>query len=174
MTDATRGTGTGTGTGTGAGIGTGAGSGAGAGIGTGAGPGGTGTGLTPGGETAVGGHTADPTRATRAETPGTGAVTGRQTGQAGQSSPLLPREEYDKLETRLQHAMTGFVDEPRASVEEADQALEELTSRLTDALTQRRRTLRGSWQGDERSSDTEQLRLALRDYRELADRLLRV
>ncbi|MFF3345484.1 hypothetical protein [Streptomyces sp. NPDC002779] len=161
MTDATRGTGTG------------------AGIGAGAGMGGTGTGRTPGGDPAVGGHTADPTRATTATTGG-GAVTGRttgqagHTGQAGQTTPLLPREEYDKLETRLQHAMTGFVDEPRASVEEADQALEELTGRLTDALTQRRRTLRGSWQGDERSADTEQLRLALRDYRELADRLLRV
>ncbi|WP_399498465.1 hypothetical protein [Streptomyces sp. P17] len=92
----------------------------------------------------------------------------------GTATPLLPREEYDKLETRLQHAMSGFVDEPRASVEEADKALEEITTRFTDALNQRRRTLRGSWQGDESASDTEQLRLALRDYRELADRLLRV
>lgn len=74
--------------------------------------------------------------------------------------------------------MTGFVDAPRASVEEADRVLEEIAARLTDAVAQRHRTLRTSWQGtgedsDAPSTDTEQLRLALRDYRELADRLTR-
>ncbi|MGW3283055.1 hypothetical protein ACWDR3_00245 [Streptomyces sp. NPDC001002] len=91
------------------------------------------------------------------------------------SSPLLPRDETDKLAERLQHALSGFVDDPRTAVEEADHVVEEITGRYTDALTQRRRTLRRSWQeGDAKSdhSDTEQLRLALRDYRELADRLL--
>ncbi|WP_280876355.1 hypothetical protein [Streptomyces pseudovenezuelae] len=92
------------------------------------------------------------------------------------SSPLLPKDETDKLAERLQHALSGFVDDPRTSVEEADHVVEEITGRYTDALTQRRRTLRKSWQeGDAAKSDhsdTEQLRLALRDYRELADRLL--
>ncbi|WP_373921857.1 hypothetical protein [Streptomyces sp. T12] len=52
---------------------------------------------------------------------------------------------------------------------------------MTEAVAQRRRTLRGSWQSMEAaedepgsSTDTEQLRLALRDYRELAERLLHV
>ncbi|MFI7391997.1 MULTISPECIES: hypothetical protein [Streptomyces] len=75
--------------------------------------------------------------------------------------------------------MAGFVDAPRASVEEADRVLEEITARLTDAVSHRRRTLRASWQeagpdGGAPSTDTEQLRLALRDYRELADRLMRL
>jgi hypothetical protein len=68
------------------------------------------------------------------------------------------------------------VDEPRAAVEEADRELEEIAVRFNEAVTRRRRTLRMSWQGEEdrptRESDTEQLRLALRDYRELAGRLL--
>ncbi|MFJ6082322.1 hypothetical protein ACIQI8_13045 [Streptomyces sp. NPDC092369] len=92
------------------------------------------------------------------------------------SSPLLPKDETDKLAERLQHALSGFVDDPRTAVEEADHVVEEITGRYTDALTQRRRTLRRSWQeGDATSddhSDTEQLRLALRDYREIAERLL--
>ncbi|MBW8796326.1 MAG: hypothetical protein JF597_22830 [Streptomyces sp.] len=102
--------------------------------------------------------------------PGPETDAGRGGGQ------LMPREECGQLERRLQHAVTGFVDEPRAAVEEADRAVEEITARFTDAIDRRRRTLRGSWQSAEAnrpgSADTEQLRLALRDYRELADRLL--
>jgi hypothetical protein len=89
----------------------------------------------------------------------------------------------------MRHAVVGFVDGPRDAVEEADQVLEELAARLTDAVDRRRRTLRGSWQqpaeggkgGKDRAAtaatsaptvDTEQLRLALRDYRTLTERLL--
>ncbi|WP_338778320.1 hypothetical protein [Streptomyces sp. DG1A-41] len=81
----------------------------------------------------------------------------------------------------MRHAVAEFVDAPRAAVEEADHVLEEITARFTEAVTQRRRTLRHSWQSVEggegkpvSSGDTEQLRLALKDYRELAERLLHV
>ena len=117
---------------------------------------------------------------------GSGAVGGVGTGVGGSSRPeshearLLPHEECDKLSTRLQHAVAGFVDEPRSAVEEADHVLEEVAARFTDAVKQRRRTLRNSWQTgdggrDDKAvgaGDTEQLRLALRDYRELTERLL--
>lgn len=93
---------------------------------------------------------------------------------------LLPLDECDKLSAQLQHAVTGFVDTPRDSVAEADHVLEELAARFTEAVTERRRTLRRSWQTEDvgegphaAETGTEQLRLALRDYRELADRLLR-
>jgi hypothetical protein len=98
-------------------------------------------------------------------------------GSHSTGSALLPHDESDKLTTRLQHAVGGFVDGPRSAVEEADHVLEEVTARFTDAMTQRRRTLRTSWEttADDRGpSDTEQLRLALRDYRELTERLLRL
>ncbi|MDO0915319.1 hypothetical protein QQM39_32240 [Streptomyces sp. DT2A-34] len=98
-----------------------------------------------------------------------------------EDAPLFPHDESDKFELQLQHAVSGFVDGPRAAVEEADHVLEELTGRLTEEVAQRRRTLRGSWQSMDvaedkpgSSTDTEQLRLALRDYRELAERLLHV
>ncbi|CAL9588114.1 hypothetical protein SUDANB105_05167 [Streptomyces sp. enrichment culture] len=96
--------------------------------------------------------------------------------KASHLAPLLARGETDKLAERLQHAVTGFVDGPRAAVEEADHVLEEIADRFTQAVTQRRRTLRRSWEETDEatppSSDTERLRLALKDYRELADRLL--
>jgi hypothetical protein len=66
-----------------------------------------------------------------------------------------------------------------AAVEEADHVLEEVATRFTEAVKQRRRTLRTSWQSGDggqtkavSAGDTEQLRLALRDYRELTERLL--
>ncbi|MEU1274664.1 hypothetical protein [Streptomyces sp. NPDC005799] len=114
-------------------------------------------------------------------TSGTGSSTsstGSSTSGTGSTARLLPHEECDKLELRLRQAVSGFVDEPRNAVREADQVVEEIAGRFAEAVTRRRRTLRSSWQdGDEAGSkgthpDTEQLRLALRDYRELAERLL--
>ncbi|WP_063768286.1 hypothetical protein [Streptomyces griseus] len=100
---------------------------------------------------------------------------------ADEEARLLSHDEADKLALQLHHAVAGFVDGPRAAVEEADHVLEEVAARFTEAVTRRRRTLRGAWQSAEAgedkpvtSTDTEQLRLALRDYRELAERLLRV
>ncbi|MEV7685361.1 hypothetical protein [Streptomyces bungoensis] len=109
--------------------------------------------------------------------PGDTARTGG--GHAGTAeaaeAPLLAHEESERFEERLRQTVAGFVDEPRAAVEEADRELEEIAARFSEAVTRRRRTLRMSWQGEDdrpTESDTERLRLALRDYRELAGRLL--
>ncbi|GHD21984.1 hypothetical protein GCM10010313_56250 [Streptomyces violarus] len=131
------------------------------------------------------------TETARGDALGTGAGAERATGtnalstekgtSAGARAHLFPHDETDKLGLQLQHAVAGFVDGPRASVEEADHVLEEIAARFTEAVAQRRRTLRHSWQSVESgegkpvsSADTEQLRLALKDYRELAERLLHV
>ncbi|MEU9655530.1 hypothetical protein [Streptomyces chartreusis] len=88
--------------------------------------------------------------------------------------PLVGNDESDKFELRLQHAVSGFVDGPRAAVEEADQVVEAIVARFAETVRERRRTLRTSWQDTEEKADTERLRLALRDYRELAERLLHI
>ncbi|MDO0927915.1 hypothetical protein QQY24_21825 [Streptomyces sp. TG1A-8] len=97
-------------------------------------------------------------------------------GTDGTGASLLPHEESEQWEARLRQTAAGFVDEPRAAVEEADRELQEIAARVEDAVSRRRRTLRTSW--EERGSrgpggtDTERLRLAMQDYRELAGRLL--
>jgi hypothetical protein len=103
----------------------------------------------------------------------TGAASGngRRVPQDAENGSLLPHDESDKFSLRLQHAVTGFVDEPRSAVEEADHVLEEVAARFTEAVTKRRTALHGSWESKS-AGDTEQLRLALRDYRELTERLL--
>ncbi|MFH8463350.1 hypothetical protein [Streptomyces sp. NPDC017991] len=105
---------------------------------------------------------------------GTGTGTGPGTG-ASTGGRLMPHDEGDKWSLRLQHAVAGFVDGPRGSVEEADQVLQEVAERFTAAVTERRRALSTSWQSSaDDKADTEQLRLALKDYRELTERLLKI
>ncbi|GAA4795264.1 hypothetical protein [Streptomyces ziwulingensis] len=154
-------------------------------------PDGTGTGIGTGTGTGTGTaeHAEHAATATPTPTPGLGstpttaaapsASSASSATSSSSGTSLLAHEESDKFGERLHHAVAGFVDGPRASVEEADRVLEELASRFTDAVTKRRHTLRTSWQstdaGEKHSAaDTEQLRLALRDYRELSDRLLRL
>ncbi|MFH8747343.1 hypothetical protein ACH4GK_08890 [Streptomyces rimosus] len=91
-------------------------------------------------------------------------------GMAGSTEPLLPAEAREKLRQRLDHAVNGFVDRPREAVQEADGLYEELAALLPEALAARRRSLRTTW--EQGNADTEQLRVALRHYRETAQRLL--
>ncbi|MGW3475284.1 hypothetical protein ACWDMR_07635 [Streptomyces althioticus] len=115
---------------------------------------------------------------THATTPGPDGTSGHP------GSRLLGDDTCGRLSAQLRQAVAGFVDRPRDAVEEADLVLHEITERLNDALTERRRTLTRNWKepasGDPKkgdaapATDTEQLRLALRDYRELAERLLGV
>ncbi|MFI9313389.1 hypothetical protein ACIG0B_08965 [Streptomyces althioticus] len=115
---------------------------------------------------------------THATTPGPNGTSGHP------GSRLLGDDTCGRLSAQLRQAVAGFVDRPRDAVEEADLVLHEITERLNDALTERRRTLTRNWKepasGDPKkgdaapATDTEQLRLALRDYRELAERLLGV
>lgn len=87
-------------------------------------------------------------------------------------SVLLPPDELDKLGLRLQQALSTFVESPRRAVEEADGLFDDAVRHVTETLTERRRTLRASWQGHDTEAHTEELRLALRQYREATERLL--
>jgi hypothetical protein len=125
---------------------------------------------------------AKPTTTGTTGTPTSDGSASPATETAGTDAPsLLPRDASDELAGRLRQTVVEFVDRPKEAVEEADRLLEELATRFTEAVTERRRTLRGAWHTDDTgkrgagsTTDTEQLRLALRDYRELAERLLHV
>ncbi|MFE7958385.1 hypothetical protein [Streptomyces sp. NPDC057413] len=138
-------------------------------------PGGAGTGTPDGAVTGTRDGSASGTHV------GTSGGTSAPAGHDASEAPLMPHDEVDELQQRLSHALAGFVDGPRAAVEEADRLLEEIAAHVTDAVSRRRRTLRMAWQGGEAGegrpttgADTEQLRLALRDYRELSRRLLHI
>ncbi|MBT2445153.1 hypothetical protein J7E93_34735 [Streptomyces sp. ISL-36] len=122
-------------------------------------------------------------------------ASGREPGHAGRGDPhgdgarhapdpdgngppelLLGASDRDRLGQRLHHALAGFVDSPRDSVAEAAEVLDEVEKQLIASLQDRSSTLRAGWQGKGASSgrgvDTEHLRLTLRTYREVTERLL--
>jgi len=55
-----------------------------------------------------------------------------------------------------------------------DRVLGDAATQFTAILKERRRALRAGWQGPDTEARTEELRLALRQYREIAERLLRM
>jgi hypothetical protein len=89
------------------------------------------------------------------------------------AAPLFADAASTELRDRWTDVQTGFVDEPRAAVEQADALVAEVMKRLADSFATERQALEQQWsRGDDVS--TEELRLALRRYRSFFDRLLSV
>jgi hypothetical protein len=87
------------------------------------------------------------------------------------TEPLLSPDAADKYQGRWQGIQTGFVDEPRNAVREADALVAELMQELAAGFSQARETLEAQWDsGDDVS--TEDLRVALTRYRSFFERLL--
>ena len=88
-----------------------------------------------------------------------------------QTVPMFPGEETTGYRTRWDGIQTGFVDEPRKAVEEADALVAQVITRLTEVFANERTTLEHQWDRGEHVS-TEDLRLALQKYRSFFERLL--
>ena len=97
---------------------------------------------------------------------------GRPEEGAG-STPLFPSNELEDLRTRWKDIQTGFVDEPRKAVEQADGLVASAMKRLAEVFAQERSGLEQQWDRGDNVS-TEDLRLALQRYRSFFDRLLSV
>jgi hypothetical protein len=86
---------------------------------------------------------------------------------------LFGRSDADSFRQRWNDIQTGFVDEPKPSVERADQLVAAVIQKLTQVFADERSKLEKDWsKGDEAS--TEDLRQALRRYRSFFDRLLSI
>ena len=89
------------------------------------------------------------------------------------AATLFPEKEASNFRKRWTEIQSGFVDQPRKSVEEADGLVAEVIKRLADSFAEERSRLEGQWgRGDDVS--TEDLRVALQRYRAFFDRLLNV
>jgi hypothetical protein len=87
---------------------------------------------------------------------------------AGTSASLAGSLDADGIRNRFLDIQAGFVDEPRQAVEEAGRFVDELLQQVADVLREQRAQLANVT--DEGS--TEDLRLALRAYRQFVDRIL--
>jgi len=87
--------------------------------------------------------------------------------------PLLPADLVQELRTHWDNVQTGFVDEPRAAVQQADELVARAMKHIAESFANERRNLEQQWdRGDE--VNTEDLRQALRKYRTFFQRLLSV
>jgi hypothetical protein len=99
----------------------------------------------------------------------------RTDGPASLFTPvsLFTEDEARDFRKRWEQVQTEFVDEPRGSVEKADQLVASTIKRLAEVFANERSRLEHEWaKGDNVS--TEDLRQALRKYRSFFDRLLAV
>jgi hypothetical protein len=87
--------------------------------------------------------------------------------------PLFSNDAVQDYRSRWNALQTGFVDEPRHAVEEADELVAQVIKDLAETFSDERSKLEKQWdQGDKVS--TEDLRLVLQRYRSFFDRFLSV
>jgi hypothetical protein len=86
---------------------------------------------------------------------------------------LFREEESRGFHTRWDGIQTGFIDEPRAAVEQADALVGEMLKKLTDVFAAERTQLEEQWSRGGNVS-TEDLRVALKRYRSFFERLLSI
>ncbi|MFF5175024.1 hypothetical protein ACFY3U_20630 [Micromonospora sp. NPDC000089] len=100
------------------------------------------------------------------------AAAARPTGAAvpRDAATLFEDDAAQAFRDRWRDVQLHFVDDPRAAVGEAQSLVEEAISALSEALAAQKEKL-GGWQGAG-EADTEQLRVAVRQYRDFLDRVL--
>src|SRR4051794_10632459 len=100
---------------------------------------------------------------------------GQQAGQrqSNAAHPLFPEEVGNDFRSKWDKVQTGFVDEPRQAVQQADELVAQAIKRLAESFAEERNRLERQWdRGDEVS--TEDLRVALQTYRSFFQRLLSI
>jgi len=93
-----------------------------------------------------------------------GLETGRGTPVV-RDTELFTGDTVTRFRARWRELQSDFVDDPRRAVREADILVDEVLR----TIAEHRQRIAGEWQGN---TDTEGLRLAMREYRSFVDRLL--
>lgn len=87
------------------------------------------------------------------------------------SVPLFEQGEADDYRSRWSDIQARFVDDPRDSVEDADELVAHVIKSIAETFAEERAFLEDQWnRGDEVS--TEDLRIAMKRYRSFFNRLL--
>lgn len=102
-----------------------------------------------------------------------GRINAPEVDSRSEAAPLFSPEESKTLHSQWDAIQTGFVDEPRQAVQQADGLVANAMKRLAEIFAEERGHLDQQW---DRGGDvsTEELRVALRRYRSFFGRLLSV
>lgn len=102
---------------------------------------------------------------------GTRAPAGAPATGGQENAPLLDGGVAEEFLRRWSDVQARFVDDPRAAVLDGDSLVAELVQELAQRFSQHKRGLEEQWSRGEEPS-TEELRLALQQYRSFFQRLL--
>jgi hypothetical protein len=87
--------------------------------------------------------------------------------------PLFTESEMGDFRAQWSKVQTGFVNEPRRTVKDADKLVAAVMQRLAEGFANERSGLEKQWDSGDNVS-TEDLRIALQRYRSFFDRLLKL
>jgi hypothetical protein len=102
-----------------------------------------------------------------------GPETPDRAAEVSEPTPLFSESEMGEFRSQWSNLQTGFVDEPRRTVEGADKLVASVMQRLAEGFANERSRLEKQWDGGDNVS-TEELRVALQRYRSFFDRLLKL
>jgi len=90
---------------------------------------------------------------------------------AEEFDPLFDSRVAEQLRTQWQEIQSSFVDDPNVSMKDANELIIHMIENITTTLSEKRITIEDQWQRDDQIS-TEDLRLALKNYRSFFNSLL--
>jgi len=102
-----------------------------------------------------------------------GGNAGHLTTSPASAAPLFGDDVANEFRSKWDAVQSGFVDEPRTSVQKADELVASAIKRLAERFAEERNRLEQQWDRDG-EVDTEDLRVALQTYRSFFQRLLSI
>jgi hypothetical protein len=93
-----------------------------------------------------------------------------RSGDDVETPALIDEEKVTGFRDRWQNVQTGFVDDPKQAVQQADELVAAVISALATTFAEHKSELEAQWRQGEPA--TEELRIALRRYRSFFDQLL--
>lgn len=93
--------------------------------------------------------------------------------EGSEDDAIIPMQERERLTARWEDIQLDFVDDPQRGIERADDLVSEVIEQLRTGLDRRRGEFHQRMTASEEST-TEQLRLALGEYRSFFDKLLQI
>ena len=87
-------------------------------------------------------------------------------------APLFENDEAEEFRAHWLNIQSRFVDDPRASVKEADELVANVIKSITRSFADRRISLENQWNSGENNISTEDMRVAIKRYRSFFNRLL--